>query len=363
MYLRGDLENSEVTQLEHSMNSYDILKIAPAPDFSQFMVTADNDIRIYSLDDDRVNYSNTAVNGDISKKRTVFQRPTRIYSLDYYPFFDGKQPATNCFLVSCSEEHVVLQDSTGYKRATYKTLKNDEIATALTVKFGFDGTVYAGLNEEMQLFDIDGRGKDIWKLSPSKKSPDGLKGLVTDIKFNVNLGLTTIGTNKSLIGFYDVTSGSQIDLFQSNFGNGISQLEWSKSMNYLVSFQRKSSKLQCWDIRNPEVVLYTIDRNADTNQRLYSCISNEDCFFGDVHGAITKLDLKTGKTNIIWRDRLERPVNNIAVDNKGDFYVTCGQREFVLKSTFCHDDASDSADETSIQGSDLYQISNLLQKS
>lgn len=103
-----------------------------------------------------------------------------VYSLDWYPGMNATIPGSSCFIASIKDHPLQLFDSdTGKLRYTYQTKDNaDEVCAPLTSKFNLDGSrIYCGFEGSLQIFDTGGELCDVVKLTPNRRSKEGLKGI------------------------------------------------------------------------------------------------------------------------------------------------------------------------------------------
>jgi WD40 repeat protein len=71
-----------------------------------------------------------------------------------------------------------------------------------------------------------------------------------------------------VLGVYVEPNGTPLCLLLGHTG-GITHIEFSPDGTKLLSGGRKDSEVICWDIRNPGAVLFSVQRNVTTNQRMY----------------------------------------------------------------------------------------------
>ena len=69
-------------------------------------------------------------------------------------------------------------------------------------------------------------------------------------------------------GVYSEPNGTLLCLLLGHSG-GITHLQFSPDGTKLLSGGRKDSEIICWDMRNPGTVLFSVQRNVTTNQRMY----------------------------------------------------------------------------------------------
>jgi hypothetical protein len=295
---------------------------------------------------------------------TSIQTKDPIYSIDYFPIQTNE---SNCFLLSKKDFPLSLIDGVTKKhRFTYKTTNifTNEAATPLTAKFNLNGScIYAAFKGEyIQTFDIQGCSLGHLKLSDSKKSKQGLKGLVSSIDFNRDKsGLLSMTTFSGFVGLYDertmeecmildYSNGSNspylntthpktidgsgsidstIDYGTTNYSIkemsiGITQGEFSICGNYFITAARKSNFIKIWDTRNTGECLYFLPRYGNTNQRIWFHIKDNLITTGDTNGCLLQYD--TNGKGLVKRVAND-VISCVQLSNDKLYYCT-GQRTF-----------------------------------
>ncbi|KAI0651027.1 hypothetical protein C8Q79DRAFT_931081 [Trametes meyenii] len=194
--------------------------------------------------------------------------------LDYawYPAASVRSAASFCFVASIRECPVKLLDaSDGRLRASYKIVDHRERQIAphsLAFNVGAN-RLYCGFEDAVEVFDIHcpGEGTRL-HTTPSKKSRDGLKGIISALAFasDASSGLYAAGSlspsspTSSNIGIFSEDTGEAPVMFvgaeggQHGAGFGVrasvSQLMFNPARPYLLyaAFRRMAS-IFCWDLR------------------------------------------------------------------------------------------------------------------
>lgn len=195
-----------------------------------------------------------------------------IYDACWYPFMNTWEPTTCCFLSTSKESPVHLWDAiTGELRATYRAYNQvDEVEASISVQFVDSGRkVWCGFKNAVRTFDTDRPGRQTDTIQFKYDFPN-MNGLVSCIRENPFMpGLIAFGSYSKCIGLY---KDGPLCTFRTD--SGVTQVEFSSCGTKLFSAVRKNSEFLCWDLRNPGVVLYSLDgRQSDTNQRIQFAIT------------------------------------------------------------------------------------------
>lgn len=156
---------------------------------------------------------------------------------------------------------------------------------AISIQFIDAGKeVWCGFKNALRIFDANhpGRQRDTIFL---KKDFPNVTGLVSCIRENpIMPGLVAFGTYSKCIGLY-----KDGPLCTLKTGSGVTQIEFSPCGTRLYSAVRRSNELLCWDLRNPGVILWSMQgRQSDTNQRIQFSVSTNgsEIVSGGTDGAI-----------------------------------------------------------------------------
>ncbi|PFH45021.1 hypothetical protein AMATHDRAFT_163735 [Amanita thiersii Skay4041] len=119
---------------------------------------------------------------------TLLHQPSPIIDYLWYPTATRHDPASYCFLASVRECPVKLLDaSTGRLRASYKIVDHRERQVAPhCMAFNLTASrLYCGFEDAIEVFDINRPGEGTrMHTTPSKKSKDGLKGIISALAFS-----------------------------------------------------------------------------------------------------------------------------------------------------------------------------------
>ncbi|KAG7210964.1 hypothetical protein KM043_016336 [Ampulex compressa] len=190
-----------------------------------------------------------------------------IYDSCWYPHMNSWDPVTCCFLSTSKESPVHLWDAfTGELRATYRAYNQvDEVEASISTQFIESGKeVWCGFKNVLRMFDTERPGRQVKTIQFKTDFPN-MSGLVSCIRENpIMPGLVAFGTYSKYIGLY---KDAPLCTFKTE--SGVTQIEFSPCGTKLFSAVRRNSEFLCWDLRNPGVVLYSLEsRQSNTNQRI-----------------------------------------------------------------------------------------------
>lgn len=278
-----------------------------------------------------------------------------IYSIDWYPQMNS-HPSTHCFIYTKKDHPLILMDAnTKKQRFVYKTvnINTQEIQNPIVSKFNLMGDrIYSGFKGEyLQIFDIQGGDLGFMKLSPNKKSLEGVKGLVSGINFNQDKsGLFAVCSYEGLVGLYDERSlqeclvldcssfdfdpiqslsGQRLDDELTGIRKGLTQAEFSACGNYLITTARKSNYIKIWDVRNTCQTLFLLSRKGDTNQRIWFEINQDKLYTGDTDGNVLKYSILNGEEINSFNTGSEKVIGAVATGLDGDLFTSEGSRSYI----------------------------------
>jgi WD40 repeat protein len=130
------------------------------------------------------------------------------------------------------------------------------------------------------MVDRPGKCSEELILTPSRRSKEGQKGLVSSITFSSE-GIYAVGTYSGGLGIYDQKTNQALALFNSQHQQGVSQVLFSPDGHYLVSSGRKDNWITAWDIRAMGRELYHFERPINTHQRTRFSIKSHFLVVGD----------------------------------------------------------------------------------
>ncbi|KAH9929327.1 uncharacterized protein B0H18DRAFT_873993, partial [Fomitopsis serialis] len=259
----------------------------------------------------------------------VFKQQGPILDFAWYPSASRGNPAAFCFLASVRECPVKLLDANdGRLRASYRIVDHRERQIA-PHSIAFNATAdkfYCGFEDAIEVFDVQRPGEGTrLHVTPSKKSKDGLKGIISALAFSadVDSGVYAAGSlspsapSTSNIALFSEATGEAPIMFvgaenlshgaPSGIRAGVMQLMFNPARPYLLyaSF-RCHEAIYAWDLRgdvNNPVHIYTRQtveaspsmpaaRKVSTNQKLKFDldITGKVLGVGDQLGNITLFD-------------------------------------------------------------------------
>ena len=155
--------------------------------------------------------------------------------------------------------------------ATYKCINQlDELSHAYSVTLSEDGLeLFCGLKGEVRRFDIQrpGRESDTHLLAAV-----GQGGIVSCLDLNPAVPVYAAGCYNRSTGLYSRDSGQLLCLLTGQRG-GVTQVTFSRDGTRLYTGARRDGEIVCWDLREPGKVLFTLQREVSTNQRVQFSLS------------------------------------------------------------------------------------------
>ncbi|CAG8580198.1 12420_t:CDS:10 [Ambispora gerdemannii] len=287
-----------------------------------------------------------------------------IYDCCWYPMMSSQEPETCCFLSSSRDHPVHLWDAfSGKIRASYTMVDHrEQLIGPNSLAFNLDGSrIYCGYNNMIEIFDSGRPGREGEKhpTTPTRKSKEGQKGVISCIAFNPdNSGLYAAGSYSKTIGLYDEKNNELLYLLR-NLYSGVTQIKFSPDGYYLFSASRRDNFIHCWDIRNTGDVLFKLDRVGDTNQRLAFDIDSSGRYLitGDQNGKILVYNISNPTEN---KEDISRSIVEFSAHNATMFHptlpliVSCsGQRKFNTDVLDYNGNDFQEGKETSLQSHDL----------
>ncbi|XP_049852930.1 telomerase Cajal body protein 1-like isoform X2 [Schistocerca gregaria] len=249
-------------------------------------------------------------------------------------------------LVSTSKDNPVhMWDAfTGELRCSYRCFNQmDEIVTPHCVSFDTTGEkLYCGLKNMIKIFNTayPGRNCDTRNLKLPMYQNETKIGIVSCVAVNPNLSsVYAVGTYLKTVGLYSEPDGQLLCFLKGQKG-GVTHIAFSPDGTKLLSGGRKDSEIICWDLRNPGTVLFVLQREVTTNQRIYFDISPNGCYVmsGGTNGIVKIWDIQRPPDTSLG-DPVLHPlktfvahndcVNGLSIHKQYPVLATCsGQRHF-----------------------------------
>ncbi|KIY48796.1 WD40 repeat-like protein [Fistulina hepatica ATCC 64428] len=207
-----------------------------------------------------------AVPGPGTLQTLVLRQPSPIVDFIWYPSASPLNPAAYCFVASVRECPVKLLDATtGRLRASYKIVDHRERQIAPhSLSFNLSTTrLYCGFEDAIEVFDVNKPGEGTrLATTPSKKSKDGLRGIVSALAFcpSYEMDLYAAGSLSSRIALFSEVDGSAPNAF---LGGGprsaVTQLQFNPTKPHMLyaAFRRRNS-IYAWDLRADVSVPVTV---------------------------------------------------------------------------------------------------------
>ncbi|XP_043198236.1 telomerase Cajal body protein 1-like isoform X1 [Amphibalanus amphitrite] len=229
-----------------------------------------------------------------------------IYDYTWFPLMRSDDPATCCYASTSRAHPIHLFDAfDGGLRCSYRAYNSvDEVAAAYSVAFDPCGErLFAGLDGCVSVFDVNRPGRQMeTRKMKDKQSLTSQPGLVSCIRFCAAApDVYATGSYLRSIGLYGTEDGAPLCVLQGQTG-GVTHLQFSQDGRRLYSGGRKDPEVLCWDLRNLGRILFSMQRNVTTNQRVYfdTDWSGRYLFSGDCDGCVQ-----------VW-DTMEDPASDLS---------------------------------------------------
>ncbi|KAF8064428.1 WD40-repeat-containing domain protein [Lyophyllum atratum] len=281
------------------------------PDGSQFLAQCEN--RTFQFFDTPTiapqnvpEPSETPTTGSATR---VFPQPSPILDFTWYPTASPLDPASFCFLASVRECPVKLLDaSDGRLRASYRIVDHRERQIAPhSMAFNLSAErLYCGFEDAVEVFDVvrPGEGTRL-PTTLSKKSKDGLKGIISALAFVPSQGSDmyaagSLTPTTSNIAIFSETQGAEPLMFVSGGPPaGVTQIHFNPARPHIMyAAYRRHGDIYSWDIRanvsEPIQVYKCTDPYGRTSQKLRFDIDLSGRWLGsgDQNGRVSMFDLR-----------------------------------------------------------------------
>ncbi|KAF7304583.1 hypothetical protein HMN09_00861400 [Mycena chlorophos] len=199
--------------------------------------------------------------------QTTLAQPAPIVDYAWYPHASASTPASFCFAASVREAPVKLLDaSDGRLRASYPIVDHRERQIAPhSLAFDPSGTrLYCGFEDAIEIFDVSRPGCEGTRvrMSASRKSKDGLKGIISALAFqppssSTSSSLLAVGSlsapspsTGSNIALFDLDASEPVLFLAGGPRAGVTQLLFNPTHPHILyaSFRRQAG-VYAWDIR------------------------------------------------------------------------------------------------------------------
>ncbi|KAK7090560.1 telomerase Cajal body protein 1-like [Littorina saxatilis] len=316
----------------------------------------DNQMRVFQIPEAVIN-NQCDVKTELRSSLKVAETDT-VFDFCWYPAMSSDSPETSLFATTCRETPIhLLSAVTGELVATYRPYNHvDEIVAAHSIGFTCDGKhLVSGFNRTLRCFDTNRPGRECVVISTIVKEKNR-KGKTVSVQGQRSIlscfaahptdpSVMAAGAFNGDVAIYDIPSGTMTMMFEGQSG-GITHVTFSKDGNYLFAGGRKNPEINCFDIRNPEKVLYVLYRYVATNQRIYFDLDRSSRYLvsGNHNGKVSVWDLQ-GQAHlhdgpftpwpqldpVINFQAHQDAVNGCSVNPKHSLLATCsGQRHFSI---------------------------------
>ncbi|KAF8483678.1 WD40 repeat-like protein [Russula ochroleuca] len=221
-------------------------------------------------------------------KTGIFPRAAPILDFIWYPRATPRDVSSFCFVASVRESPVQLLDaSDGRLRASYKIVDHRERQIgphSLSFNFSSD-KLYCGFEGAIEVFDLNypGEGTRL-STTPSKKSRDGLKGIISALAFcpshdpSYRLyaagSLSPSSANSANIALFDEDTGEKPVGWVGDVKASVMQLAFNPVKSHILyaSFRRQD-EIYSWDLRGSTATplqTFRCDNGSrlETNQKM-----------------------------------------------------------------------------------------------
>merc|ERR1712029_39215 len=289
-----------------------------------------------------------------------------IYDFAWYPKMNSSLPDT-CFLAATAQNQPIhLYDAyNGSLTATFRCYNHvDEVAAASCLAFDPHGQkLYAGLKNEIRIFNVDEPCRECVKRTTYNKKEGGVGGIVSCIAFNPAMPqVYAIGSYGRDLGVYLEPTPHTLCFLDGQKG-GITHLQFSSDGTKLCAGGRKDDEILVWDLRNPGRLYTVLDRKVETNQRIYfDVLGGSYVASGSTDGTLTVWDLNSvGESSKLsechvgsapfkvkprFQEKLKSDcINGVSLHPTAPYIaVTCGQRRLDQNTLDSSEDESEHPD-------------------
>lgn len=243
-------------------------------------------------------------------KRT-FSQSSPVVNFAWYPGASSNNAPAYCFVASVRDCPVKLLDaSDGRLRASYPIVDHRERFIAPhSLAFNLTADkLYCGFEDAIEIFDIQQPGEgDRLPTTPSKKSKDGLKGIISSIAFSSSYDYYAIGSltpsSQAMdnIALYSESNQAAImPIGGADSHSGVTQLKFNPTKPHILyAAFRRHDAIYAWDLRSDTSLPVHVFRTSPdprktlTNQKIEFDIDYAGRWLsvGDQNGCVSMFDL------------------------------------------------------------------------
>ncbi|CAO2643775.1 Telomerase Cajal body protein 1 [Lemmus lemmus] len=281
---------------EFSTRSENFLKGCKwAPDGSCILTnSSDNVLRIYNLPPELYSEGEPVEYAEMVPVLRMVEGDT-IYDYCWYSLMSSAQPDTSYVASSSRENPIHIWDAfTGELRASFRAYNHlDELTAAHSLCFSPDGSqLFCGFNRTVRIFSTSRPGRDC-EVRATFAKKQGQSGIISCLAFSPSQPLYACGSYGRTVGLYALDDGSPLALLGGHQG-GVTHLCFHPDGNLFFSGARKDAELLCWDLRQPGHILWSLNREVSTNQRIYFDLDPSGQFLvsGNTNGVVSVWDIR-----------------------------------------------------------------------
>ncbi|TFK19466.1 hypothetical protein FA15DRAFT_648298 [Coprinopsis marcescibilis] len=243
--------------------------------------TLDGSAVLVQCEDHTLQVFDSFIGGDVLKPTISIPQPGPVVATQWFPAASKENPAAYCLVASVRDTPVKLLDaSNGRLRASYPIVDHRERQIApQSLAFTFPGDkLYCGFEDAIEVFDV-GRPGEGTRLhtTPSRKSKDGLKGIISSLAFSSFYGsedsLFAAGTFSPVPGNIALFTESQGETPAMYIGGGpragVVQMQFNPMRPYVLYAAYRATGaglIYSWDIRtNVDLPLAIYDSRPRTD--------------------------------------------------------------------------------------------------
>ncbi|KAG0697486.1 WD40-repeat-containing domain protein [Suillus ampliporus] len=241
----------------------------------------------------------------------TFSQSSAIVNFAWYPGASSSNAPAYCFIASVRDCPVKLLDaSDGRLRASYAIVDHRERFIAPhSLAFNLTADkLYCGFEDAIEIFDIQHPGEgDRLPTTPSKKSKDGLKGIISSIAFSSSYDYYAIGSltppsqaMDNIALYSESNKAALMPIGGADAQSGVTQLKFNPTKPHvLYATFRRHDEIYAWDLRSDTSVPVKVFRTSPdprkilTNQKIEFDIDYAGRWLsvGDQNGCISMFDL------------------------------------------------------------------------
>ncbi|KAG1760620.1 WD40-repeat-containing domain protein [Suillus occidentalis] len=243
-------------------------------------------------------------------KRT-FSQSSAVVNFAWYPGASSSNAPAYCFVASVRDCPMKLLDaSDGRLRASYPIIDHRERFIAPhSLAFNLTADkLYCGFEDAIEIFDIQQPGEgDRLPTTLSKKSKDGLKGIISSIAFSPSYDYYAIGSltpsSQAMDNIALYSESNKVAIMPiggADSNSGVTQLKFNPTKPHILyAAFRRHDTIYAWDLRSDTSIPVKVFRTPPdshktlTNQKIEFDIDHAGRWLsvGDQNGIVSMFDL------------------------------------------------------------------------